>query len=500
MNASHNLQIGWASVDLTPNEPVQLSGQFHVRVSEGVLDHVTATALALSTDDGEESGSAVMVSCDFVTIPDSLRDAVRERVRRAVPELDPMAVFLNATHTHTGPEVRVDRDFDLLGGGISSTGIDIELPGMAPSAYVDFAVDRIAATVERAWRSREPGTLAYGLGHAVVGRNRRSVYEGGISRMYGDTGLPEFLHIEGYEDHDVNLLATWNVGGNLTGLVVNVACPSQVSEQLFEISADYWHDTRRELRRRFGDDVFVLPQCSAAGDQSPHIQVGEALEERMWCLAGRTERQEIAARIADAVGAVLPLIEKEPMSDPALKHHIEEVHLARRRLSQADVDEAVQEAEQLRAEYEERRQELEANPELQQQPRWYVRLTYCYRRMKWWEGVIRRFELEKTNPRFPMELHVLRLGDVVLATNAFEYYLDFGVRIKARSAAMQTFLVQLAGPGTYVPTERAVAGKSYGAIPASTPVGPEGGRELVEYTLSAIDRLFGAPDSNEGRG
>ena len=46
---------------------------------------------------------------------------------------------------------------------------------------------------------------------------------------------------------------------------------------------------------------------------------------------------------------------------------------------------------------------------------------------------------------YKMELHVLRLGDVAIATNPFELFLDYGVQIEARSPAMQTFLIQLAG-------------------------------------------------------
>ena len=57
--------------------------------------------------------------------------------------------------------------------------------------------------------------------------------------------------------------------------------------------------------------------------------------------------------------------------------------------------------------------------------------------------------------------------------------------------AVQTFIVQLAGSGSYLPTVRAVAGGSYVAVPASTPIGPEGGEVLVEWTVDAIKRLFG---------
>jgi hypothetical protein len=90
-----------------------------------------------------------------------------------------------------------------------------------------------------------------------------------------------------------------------------------------------------------------------------------------------------------------------------------------------------------------------------------------------------------------MELHTLRLGDVALATNAFELYTDYGVQIKARSPAIQTFILQLTGPGTYLPTARAASLGGYGAVIQSSHIGPEGGQVLVERTVEALQALWG---------
>jgi hypothetical protein len=90
----------------------------------------------------------------------------------------------------------------------------------------------------------------------------------------------------------------------------------------------------------------------------------------------------------------------------------------------------------------------------------------------------------------PAELHALRIGDTAMCSNRFEYYLDFGERIKARSRALQTFVVQLAGSGWYVPPERSVKGGSYGANIASTPIGSEGGQMFVEESLKIINSMF----------
>ncbi|MHB0937076.1 MAG: hypothetical protein ACYDCO_03700 [Armatimonadota bacterium] len=487
-NQTERLRIGWATADLTPDRPVLLAGQFYARVSEGMTDPVTATALALESADG---GRVIMVSCDLVAIADGLREAVREQLRELVPELAPTDIFLKATHTHTAPETRVEADAQALGGGFASAGqVGVDLEVTAPAEYAAFAARRIAEAAAAAWASRVPGGMSFGLGQAVVGHNRRVSYDTGETRMYGKTDDPHFSHIEGYEDHGVNVLAFWDAEGRLTGLVVNLACPSQVSEHQFQISADYWHETREELRRRLGPEIFVLAQNSAAGDQSPHPQLYRREEERMWRLAGRTQRQEIAVRIADAVTGMLPFIKQEIDWTPTLGHRVETVPLSRRPLTEADVAEAQAEAERLGEEYEGLRHELEAHPELREAPRWYVPITNAYRRMKWNEGVAERFRRQQTEPTVPIEAHVVRLGGVAFATNPFEYYLDFGLQIKARSRATQTFLVQHVGSGTYVPTFRATAGKSYGALPASTPIGPEGGKELVEWSVAAINALW----------
>ncbi|MCA9007088.1 MAG: hypothetical protein KDA70_17570, partial [Planctomycetaceae bacterium] len=56
--------------------------------------------------------------------------------------------------------------------------------------------------------------------------------------------------------------------------------------------------------------------------------------------------------------------------------------------------------------------------------------------------------------------------------------------------ALQTFIIQLCGPGSYVPNARAVRGGSYSAIIESNNVGPQGGQVLTEETLKSINGQF----------
>lgn len=487
------LLVGWATSDVTPERPVILRGQYHARVSEGVLDPITVTALALeSVRDGKPVEHIVMVSCDYVGISESFLAAVRDRLRKILPELNPQNLCMNATHTHTASDNSA-ADPQSIGSLPPCKGLtEKDLGVMDRAENLAFATGKVVEAVLEAWKGRAPGGIGFGLGQAVVGHNRRVSYFSGETRMYGKTDDPEFSHIEGGTDHSVNLLCTWNKDRKLTGLVVNIACPSQATEHLFQVSADYWHETRVELRQRFGKDLFVLPQCSAAGDQSPHVQVCKPAEERMLTLEGRTQRQDIAVRIADAVSAVLPFIEKEIEWNPSLLHRVETMELPMRQLSEKDVSDALAEAEKFRVQYEQLKKDLEEHPEKMKKPRWYTDITAKYCGMVWNQGVERRFNSQKGKATQPVEIHVVRLGSVAFATNPFEYYLDFGLQIKARSKAVQTFVVQLAGGGvaSYLPTVRATLGRSYGALPASTPIGPEGGRMLAKRTVEIINEMM----------
>jgi len=486
------LLIGWAQTDITPIQlPVGIAGQFPARLSEGVVDPLTATACAL-----EQGGEQVVfVSCDLVSISDDLRERTRERLRKNGAGADPLKVIFNATHTHAGPECRLPVGSAVGGVGSAGEGVDI---GASPvEGYLEFASGQLAACIEKAWAGRAPGGVAFGLDYAVVGRNRRWVNADGVSTMYGlrQPAAERFRHFEGYEDHSLNLLATYDEAGALRGLIVNLPSPSQEQEHLFSLSADFWHETRAELRRRFGKDLFILPQVSTAGELTSHLMYEKEAHERMLKLRGITPRQEIANRIADAVGKILPSLEGAIERTPLLRHQVDAITLPVNRLTQADVDDAQRAAEEFRLQYEQELAKLEADPELKQKPRWYLPVTQAFRRMKWHLGVVTRYELQQTESTRREEVHFLRLGDIAFATNPFEYYLDYGVQIKVRSPALQTFLVQLAGQGTYLPSPRSVAGGGYGSVPASNPLGPEAGQILADATVNALRELWGCAES-----
>lgn len=504
VTTAQTLKIGWASTDITPTQPVLIQGQFHARLSEGVKDPLTATALAMESTKGGQPVRLILISLDLISVADGLRDdsdlrkEVRELVVKALPELKPTDISMNGTHTHTAPVTSLRSAEEIY--GVSLKDIAGGKKAMEPREYYYFAAKKIADAAIQAWKSRQEGGISYGLSKAVVGHNRLQADNNGKSLMYGNTARPEFSHFEGYEDHNLNLLYTWDKSKNLTGVVVNIACPSQVSEHLYEISADFWNETRALMRQELGNKLYVLPQVSSAGDQSPHFMWNDKAEERMQILMGFEKegvgrssmgrRHQIARTITDGVKAILPYMKNSIEWDPVVAHKTERIPLSRRLLGPDDLATAEQEIAEWKPNYEKMLAEIKANPAKTQEKRWYTNITIAHTRYRRGTSVLERYEAEKKNPKLPVEVMAIRIGDMAIATNPFELYLDYGIRMKVNSPAIQTFVVQLAGGGTYLPTKRSIAGGAYGAVPASTLFGPEGGTELVEKTVELLKSLW----------
>jgi hypothetical protein len=475
--------IGWASRDVTPKGKVSLCGQFHLRLTEKIHDPLSTAVLALEAADGSEQ--AIIVSLDAAMIADYVRDGCRKVLAEKLPGFKPEKLFISATHTHEAPgQPRL----------ILSRRPPIKDKVLSDEEYGDFLIEKISEAAIEAWNKRSPGALGWGKGYAVIGFNRRVSYFDGSSVMYGKTNVPEFSHIEGYEDHGVNMLFTYDANHKLTGMVLNVPCPSQCSESAWAVSADYWHETRETIRAAHGKDLYILPQCAAAGDQAPRNMVNRQADARMLKLKGYktnsemgddynfARRQDIADKIAAAVSEVVPLAAKDIRDEVEFRHAVTNLDLKRRVATEEDLATAEKEVAAWKAKLEEFKDTDPAS----------VEYSASFRHIEFNQNVIDLYHAQKRGEEltFPVELHAIRLGDIAMSTNRFEYYLDFGLRIKARSKAVQTFIVQLAGEGTYLPTERSMAGSGYGAYIASTPIGPEGGQQIVENQVETINGMF----------
>ena len=116
----------------------------------------------------------------------------------------------------------------------------------------------------------------------------------------------------------------------------------------------------------------------------------------------------------------------------------------------------------------------------------------CSRRNRC-QGVIKRYEIQDSEPEILSDIHAVRIGDIAFTTCRFELFIDYMHRIQARSPFIQTFIVQLTtgpnGSGSYLATERAEKNKGYSASPYCNQVSYQGGQQLVEESLKILEEL-----------
>ena len=422
------LFVGWAVADITPDKPVALVGQLHKRISEAVQDPLNATVLALETK-GENGmkEQAIMVSCDLLFIRAQTQKKLQQRIKSILPDFDASKLFLNATHSHTSPGMIDDEFFGLY-------DISKDKGVMKPSEFEAFFLGKVTDAVVRAWKEKKPGGFSWGLGNAILGHNRRTVKFDGTARMYGvnDQG---FSHYEGIDDNKVQMLFFWDSKKSLTGIVINTVATAQVTDGTNFISADFYNETRQNIRKKYGNDVFLFFQVGTAGDITPanHEFTYRRAEDIMLKRKGITARQELADRLTRAVDEVFPYVKNDIAFSTVFKHTVAKVDLP-----------------------------VKTPPD----PPFYL-----------------------TDDVNPAEFHVIRLGDIAMATNPFELFMDYGVAMKARSKAVLTFLVQLSCQHSgYLPTERAAKGGGYSADKYL--VGPEGGYKLVDETVKRINEMW----------
>ena len=492
--------VGWAEESITPEKKIALAGQFAERISEYVETPITVTALAI------ESGGEQMIlcSCDLVSIGENLMRDVREKIARENAEIEVDGIIISAIHTHSSHTYARDAKANAAAFSGMQRILDSFLPKekqyqakvsakgedfMDSEESLAFLTERIAKAILNAWDNRKPARYATGFGRAAIGMCRRVCYSDGSAKMWGDTNSASFTELEGGNDSGIEMLFFYDENKKLTGVVANVACPAQVLEHRMFISSDYWGKVKLLLREKYGEDIFVLGLCSAAGDQCPRdlirwVNPEEPIDDPNIERKDYIERNAdpsmfdikgsllVGKRIVNEIEMALEEVE-ETYDEAILKHEKLTVDLPFRRVTPKEYEEAVR----AMREYSER---VVDHVNFEDNAKMHIHT-----------GTILRYEQQHTKDIESVEVHIARLGNIAIATNPFELFLDYGNQIRARSRARQTILIQLAcGAKGYLPTEKAEKGSHYSAYVSSGSVGHEGGEMLVRKTIQSINDLF----------
>ena len=496
-------KIGWSEVDITPAKSASLIGQFAERISEFIEKPITATALAIVSDNQQMT----LVSVDVNGISYNLVNAIREKISQNDLGIDASKVIFSATHTHTAPTYpRYNKTAEC---GLYYTNKELlmqELPKgkkyvektnlsnnkdiITSEEYFDFLVDRLTKVAITAWENLKNGTYVNEFGRAPVGMCRRVVYNDDSAKMWGDTNTVTFQEIEGGSDTGIELLYFFNDSKEITGIVANLACPAQSVQHRSFISPDFWGEVKTLLRNYFGKDLFVLPLCSIAGDQCPvdlirWVEPESALNDpniirnappkrkadpSMFDISGM---KKIGRRIAREIIDVYESMANEPKEISDLVHQVQFMRLPIRRVTPKDVENAKNSI----ANYiSNKLGDVDYND--------VGNLTGPL-------GDLLRAKIQEMMETLDTEIHVIRIDNIAIATNPFEPFIKYGNQIKARSKAEQTFLVQLAnGIEGYIPTQKAEKGGHYSGFAASGLIGYQGGDLLVRETVRIINEML----------
>lgn len=438
-----SIQAGAATRVINCEIGDDLCGQLHRRICESIHDDLEANFLHLS--DGREN--LLLINLDLIGLCEPgdvprLRQAVA-----ATTHLVPRDVIISSTHTHDGPDL-----FGLAPGASRN------------QAYLDRLEGWLVDGAAEALRAARPARLGWAAGKAHVGFNRRICWSDGTHTMYGDTQRAEFAGLEGPDDPAHTVLFAVDADGRLIAVVHNNCCHATCIEAATYASADFPGEARLRLREKLQQPLPVLYLQGASGDISP------------WNMMARPPRYDKQQRLRE-VGSMLAaetarlIAEAQPTDAAALGHAWEDLRVEVRLPDEATLREAL---------------EIEARGRPREQ--WDHVLKV--------DGALRLYRSFKDDPTDTVSIHVVRVGELAIATNPCELYCRFGLDIKSRSPAKVTMISQLTdGFCGYCPTVYAVMGGGYSGDPTWwCRLEPQAGYKMVDASARLLHGLWRGQD------
>lgn len=435
------LVAGSATRDITCALGSDLGGQLHRRFAERVRDPLEANFLYLA--DGDTA--VLLVSLDLAALPEP---AVTQHCLEAIAQrtgVPAQQILLSCTHTHTGPDVLA-----LLYDAPRNDAYLAQLPEW----LVDGAVEAVAGA--------RPARVGWGRGQAQIGYNRRLCWADGTHSMYGDSSRAEFTGFEGPVDPGQAMFYAVDEQGRIIAIVHNNSCHSTCVEGDSFISADFPGEARRLIREALNAPLPVLYLQGASGDLSPWDmrQPGRYDGERRLREAGSLLAAE----------TLRLLHENQPTPGVTLDSSYAELPVGVRLPTPAEL--AAAEDAKARGEQA------------------VGRFDYIIKV----DGVLRLHELYKDNPVDSLPVHIVRIGDVAIASNPCELYCQFGLDLKRRSPAPITMIAQLTnGLGGYCPTAYGALGGGYsGEAIYWSRLEVLAGYKLVDFSAAMLHELWRA--------
>jgi len=245
-------KAGAASLKITPETMMWMAGYAaRTKPAEGVELDLYAKALVVEDQAGAKWG---LVTLDLIGVPRNVRLYVAEHAKERFG-IPPERLVLNASHTHSGPELRTDRTH-----GTDDPAKHSE----AAAAYTSALQDSLVRLLGEANSRLEAATLEYGHARCGFGMNRRT--------PNGKGGYDNFPNPDGPVDQAVPVLRVARPGAGAEvkelALVFGYSCHcTTLGHQKF--SGDYAGYAQQYLQEAH-PGVVALFMNGCSGDQNPY--------------------------------------------------------------------------------------------------------------------------------------------------------------------------------------------------------------------------------------
>jgi len=300
--AEPDWKVGLASVKITPERPVFLSGySSRTKPFEKVEADLFVRALALEDGTGQR---AVLITSDLLGFPAAIAEPICERIQKK-SGLKREQILLTSSHTHTGPIVSLDaRMRDNLTEGDAQRTVD----------YTRQLQDRVVEAAEKALSKLEPARLSWGTGVVHFVMNRRQFTPGGVALGANPRGLA---------DRSVPVLRVDGPDGKPRAVVFGAAVHNTTLRPHHNfVCGDYAGFAQSFLQEQHPgvQPMFVLG-CAGDADPYPHGSLdlarehGTALGKEV-CRVLETKLQPVRGPLKTVLGhADLPLQEAPPRAE-----------------------------------------------------------------------------------------------------------------------------------------------------------------------------------------
>lgn len=251
------------SVDITPTESVWMSGYAARKgPSEKVLQPIFAKVLAIEDQSGARM---VIVTLDLIGVPKDFRVELERRAQEK-HGLPPEALLVNASHTHSGPMIRLYRPPGGEGQERAPYAnvpeVEQELRVRQTRAYQAHLLDELDRLLGESFATLEPATLSWSQARCGFAMNRRTPVKGGSWRNAPNPEAPV--------DHEVPVLQVRAATekAELRAVLFGYACHATVLS-LMEISGD-WPGYAQHYFESDHPGVIAMFLNGCSGDQNPY--------------------------------------------------------------------------------------------------------------------------------------------------------------------------------------------------------------------------------------